>query len=122
MAVDTFMVYIGVYDDVADAEADYDLVKELHTQAGLIDAYDAVGGSGWPNGPVRLTNSRPLVRCRRSHCGAAARRPARACPGSTQDTGRAWTDSGATREDRSIARRATLGLCRPAHLAEAISE
>jgi hypothetical protein len=29
MAVDTFIAYIGVYDDVADAEADYDLVKEL---------------------------------------------------------------------------------------------
>jgi hypothetical protein len=29
MAVDTFIAYIGVYDDVAYAEADYDLVKEL---------------------------------------------------------------------------------------------
>ncbi|HKE81408.1 MAG TPA: DUF1269 domain-containing protein, partial [Solirubrobacteraceae bacterium] len=27
--------------DVADAEADYKLVHELHTEAGLIDAYDA---------------------------------------------------------------------------------
>src|ERR1700761_4458260 len=41
MAFDTFMVYAGVYPSVADAEADYDLVKELHVQAGLIDAYDA---------------------------------------------------------------------------------
>ena len=41
MAVDTFMVYVGVYPDVAAAEADYDLVKDLHTKAGLIDAYDA---------------------------------------------------------------------------------
>jgi uncharacterized membrane protein len=41
MAVDTFMVYVGVYPDVAAAEADYYLVKDLHTKAGLIEAYDA---------------------------------------------------------------------------------
>jgi uncharacterized membrane protein len=41
MAVDTLMAYVGVYDRVADAEADYDVVKALHTEAGLIDAYDA---------------------------------------------------------------------------------
>ena len=41
MAFDTFMVYVGVYPDVDGAEADYDLIKDLHYQAGLIDAYDA---------------------------------------------------------------------------------
>ncbi len=41
MAIDTLIAYVGVYDNVADAEADYHLVKELHTEAGLIDAYDA---------------------------------------------------------------------------------
>ena len=41
MAVDTLIAYVGVYDSVADAEADYELVKQLHTEAGLIDAYDA---------------------------------------------------------------------------------
>jgi uncharacterized membrane protein len=41
MAVDTFMAYVGVYRNVEDAEADYDLVKDLHRKAGLIDAYDA---------------------------------------------------------------------------------
>jgi len=41
MAIDTVMAFVGVYDDVADAEADYQLVKELHTEAELIDAYDA---------------------------------------------------------------------------------
>jgi uncharacterized membrane protein len=41
MAFDTFIVYVGVYPDVDSAEADYDLVKDLHTEAGLIDAYDA---------------------------------------------------------------------------------
>src|SRR3954470_23087226 len=35
------MVFVGVYDSVDDAKADYQLVKELHTEAGLIDAYDA---------------------------------------------------------------------------------
>ena len=41
MAIDTLMVYVGVYESVADAEADYQLVKDLHTEADLIDAYDA---------------------------------------------------------------------------------
>ncbi|SNY60932.1 DUF1269 domain-containing protein [Paractinoplanes atraurantiacus] len=41
MAIDTFMVYVGVYPTVAQAEADYDVVKELHRKADLIDAYDA---------------------------------------------------------------------------------
>src|SRR5690349_8729990 len=41
MAVDTFIVSVGVYPDVDSAEADYDLVKDLHRKAGLIDAYDA---------------------------------------------------------------------------------
>ena len=41
MAVDTLFVYSGVYTNVDDAIADYNLVKDLHTKAGLIDAYDA---------------------------------------------------------------------------------
>ena len=41
MAIDTLMAYVGVYGSVEDAEADYQLVKELHAEAGLIDAYDA---------------------------------------------------------------------------------
>jgi uncharacterized membrane protein len=41
MAIDTLIAYVGVYGNVADAEADYDLVKQLHVEAGLIDAYDA---------------------------------------------------------------------------------
>ena len=41
MAIDTLMAYVGVYDNVADAEADYQVVKDLHVQAGLIDDYDA---------------------------------------------------------------------------------
>jgi uncharacterized membrane protein len=55
MAVDTFMVYVGVYPDVADADADYELVKDLHTEAGLIDAYDAAVIERRDDGKVRIT-------------------------------------------------------------------
>src|SRR3954452_18946883 len=41
MAIDTFIVYVGVYADLDAAEEDYELVKDLHRKAGLIDAYDA---------------------------------------------------------------------------------
>jgi uncharacterized membrane protein len=55
MAVDTFMAYVGVYPSVADAEADYELVKDLHTEAGLIDAYDAAVIERRPDGKVKIT-------------------------------------------------------------------
>src|ERR1700755_2691069 len=41
MAIDTLIAYVGVYGSVEDAEADYQLVKALHVEAGLIDGYDA---------------------------------------------------------------------------------
>ena len=41
MAIDTFIAYIGVYGSEADAEADYEAIKDLHTDVDLIDAYDA---------------------------------------------------------------------------------
>ena len=41
MAFDTLLVYCGVYGQAADALADYELIKDLHTEANLIDAYDA---------------------------------------------------------------------------------
>jgi uncharacterized membrane protein len=44
-----------VYGDVADADADYDLVKDLHTKAGLIDAYDAAVIVRREDGKVRIT-------------------------------------------------------------------
>ena len=55
MAVDTFMAYVGVYNRVADAEADYQLVKDLHTEAGLIDAYDAAVVERRDDGKVRIS-------------------------------------------------------------------
>jgi uncharacterized membrane protein len=41
MAMDTLLAFVAVYGSVDDAEADYQLVKDLHTEADLIDAYDA---------------------------------------------------------------------------------
>jgi uncharacterized membrane protein len=41
MAMDTLFVYCGVYGDVQEALADYEVIKELHTEANLIDSYDA---------------------------------------------------------------------------------
>ena len=55
MAVDTFMAYVGVYPNVAAAEDDYDLVKDLHTEAGLIDAYDAAVIERRSDGKVKIT-------------------------------------------------------------------
>ena len=54
MAIDTFFAFIGVYDDVADALADYDLVKALHTEADLIDAYDAAVVERRDDGKVKI--------------------------------------------------------------------
>jgi uncharacterized membrane protein len=55
MAVDTFIAYVGVYDNVNDADADYDLVKDLHTKAGLIDSYDAAVVERRAGGKVKIT-------------------------------------------------------------------
>ena len=54
MAADTFMVFAGVYDDVEVALEDYDTVKELHTEVGLIDAYDAAVIERRSNGKVKI--------------------------------------------------------------------
>jgi hypothetical protein len=55
MAVDTFVAYVGVYDNAAGADADYETVKELHTKAGLIDAYDAAVIERRADGKVKIT-------------------------------------------------------------------
>lgn len=54
MAIDTFIAYVGVYDDLHDAEADYEVVKKLHTEAGLIDAYDAAVIERRDDGKVKI--------------------------------------------------------------------
>jgi uncharacterized membrane protein len=55
MAVDTFLAYVGVYDNPAGADADYEAVKDLHTKAGLIDAYDAAVVERRADGKVKIT-------------------------------------------------------------------
>jgi uncharacterized membrane protein len=55
MAVDTFIAYVGVYDDVSDANADYELVKDLHTKENLIDSYDAAVIERRTGGKVKIT-------------------------------------------------------------------
>jgi uncharacterized membrane protein len=54
MPIDTLMVYVGVYGEVGDADADYQLVKDLHTEAGLIDAYDAAVVEHREDGKVKI--------------------------------------------------------------------
>ncbi len=54
MAFDTLFVYAGVYGNIADAVADYDAVKDLHTEANLIDAYDAAVVERDQKGKVKI--------------------------------------------------------------------
>jgi uncharacterized membrane protein len=54
VAVDTFFAYSGVYSNVRDALEDYDAVKLLHTEAGLVDAYDAAVIERKENGKVKI--------------------------------------------------------------------
>jgi len=55
MPIDTMIAYVGVYGSVEDAEADYQLVKDLHREAGLIDAYDAAVVERRDDGKVKIT-------------------------------------------------------------------
>jgi uncharacterized membrane protein len=55
MAVDTFIAFVGVYDNADDANADYELVKDLHTKEHLIDAYDAAVIEHRADGKVKIT-------------------------------------------------------------------
>ena len=54
MAIDTFFAYSGIYADVKDALEDYDAVHALHTELGLIDAYDAAVVERKDNGKVKI--------------------------------------------------------------------
>jgi uncharacterized membrane protein len=44
-----------VYDNVSDADADYALVKDLHTKENLIDSYDAAVIQRRADGKVKIT-------------------------------------------------------------------
>jgi uncharacterized membrane protein len=54
MAIDTFFAFSGVYSDVEGALADYDDIKVLHTEVGLIDAYDAAVIERREDGKVKI--------------------------------------------------------------------
>jgi uncharacterized membrane protein len=54
MPIDTYFAYIGVYSDLEDAKADYEAIKDLHTEAGLIDAYDAAIVEHREDGKVKI--------------------------------------------------------------------
>src|SRR3974390_3854296 len=54
MAIDTFLVYAGVYGSVDDAIADYDAVHALHTEEQLIDSYDAAVVERRADGKVKI--------------------------------------------------------------------
>jgi uncharacterized membrane protein len=54
MPFDTLFVYSGVYQNVEDALADYESVHSLHTDAGLIDAYDAAVVERRSDGKVKI--------------------------------------------------------------------
>ena len=54
MAVDTFFAYCGVYADTKSALADYEAVHALHTEVGLIDAYDAAVIERKADGKVKI--------------------------------------------------------------------
>jgi uncharacterized membrane protein len=55
MAIDTFIAYVGVYNSAADADDDYQMVKDLHTKEGLIDSYDAAVVERRADGKVKIT-------------------------------------------------------------------
>jgi uncharacterized membrane protein len=54
MAVDTFLVYVGVYSSRDNALDDYEAVHVLHTDLGLIDAYDAAVIERRDDGKVKI--------------------------------------------------------------------
>lgn len=54
MAIDTFLFFEGIYSNVDDALEDYDAVKLMHTELGLIDAYDAAVIEHKQNGKVKI--------------------------------------------------------------------
>jgi uncharacterized membrane protein len=55
MAIESFIVLTGIYPDVESAEADYQAVKDLHVEAGLLDAYDAAVIARNEKGKVKIT-------------------------------------------------------------------
>ncbi|MGZ4681096.1 MAG: DUF1269 domain-containing protein [Acidimicrobiales bacterium] len=55
MPIDTLIAYIGIYADVDDALTDYAAIKELHTEEGLMDAFDAAVIERDEHGKVKIS-------------------------------------------------------------------
>ena len=71
MAIDTLLVVVGVYGTVDDAKADYELVGDLHKDAGLIDAYDAAVIERTDKGKTKIVKKHETP-TRVGGCSAAA--------------------------------------------------
>ena len=54
MSLDTFVVLANQYNNESDALADYDAVRKLYTDAGIIDTYDAAVITRKPDGKVAI--------------------------------------------------------------------
>jgi len=54
MALDTYVMLANQYDSEADALADYDAVRKLYTQLGIIDTYDAAVVTRKADGKVSI--------------------------------------------------------------------
>ena len=52
MSLDTFVVLANQYNNESDALADYDAVRKLYTDTGIIDTYDAAVLTRKSNGKV----------------------------------------------------------------------
>jgi len=54
MSLDTFVVLANQYNTESDALADYDAVRKLYTDTGVIDTYDAAVLTRGPDGKVEI--------------------------------------------------------------------
>jgi uncharacterized membrane protein len=54
MAMDTFLVYCGIYNNVGEALMDYEVVKGVHDAAGLIQTLDAAVVERKEDGSVEI--------------------------------------------------------------------
>lgn len=54
MSLDTFVVLANQYDSESDAIADYEAVRNLYTDTGIIDTYDAAVLTRRPDGKVEI--------------------------------------------------------------------
>ncbi len=69
-----------MYGDVEDAEADYQAVKDLHTEAGMLDAYDAAVIVHREDGKVKITKKHETPASAACSAVASAWRPASSWP------------------------------------------